>query len=95
MTNNQYALTERDAYYLSSIGRMLPPSAFREGTPTRKGDTVDADGLAALSALKITLDAACEGIEGPSLVAEIASDNRDYLDCMIDQITRMAAAARL
>jgi hypothetical protein len=92
MSNKRYALTERDAYYLSSIGRMLPPSAFKKGTPRDKGDAVDAGGLAALSSLKAALDAACEGIEGVTLSGEIAADNRDYLDCMIDQISRMGAA---
>jgi hypothetical protein len=91
MSKVRYALTERDAYYLASIGRMLP-SAFKEGTPMAKDEAVEADGLAALKSLKAALDVACERIEGVTLSGEIAADNRDYLDCMIDQISRTGVA---
>lgn len=91
MTN--YVLTEKDEYYLASIARMLPGASLPDDLPRRCGDIVGVTELASLRALQKTFENACKGLEGPSLASEIAFDNADHLDCMIDAASRIARNA--
>lgn len=68
---------------------MLPASAFPADAPLNVGEVVSWPGLVALGPVHSSLEAACKGIDGVSLGGEIAADNLNYLDCLIDQITRM------
>lgn len=83
-----YKLTEKDAFYLASIARMHPRVAEDRAYPNAEGAAVSDGVFEALRRAKKTVDEEFSVAPRLSLAAEIVADNRDYLDCLIDQIHR-------
>lgn len=92
---DRYYLTEKDFFYLSSIARMHPAVAEDSDYPTVEGAAVSEEALHALRRAKDRVDEELSGTPGLSLASQIVADNRNYLDCLIDQIERSSGRQEL
>lgn len=90
-----YELTEKDSFYLASIARMHPAVADDPAFPTVEGAPVSEEALHSLRRAKNKVDEELSGTPGLSLASQIVADNRNYLDCLIDQIERSSGRQEL